>query len=176
MDGTLFDTQDVNYWAYKAAFEEQGLNLNYNDYLKYCIGKQYNDFIVKLIPNNKEIYDIIHKRKKELYPNYLCKARMNEHLINFARLIKSDYNIAIVTTASRKNVQDILRYFNIEKLFDYIITGEDVIKNKPDPECYVKAINHFKNNIEDVVIFEDSKVGIESASKTGATVFVVNKF
>lgn len=176
LDGTLFDTEMVNYYSYQKAIEEQGYNLSYEEFKDKCIGRQFNDFIVDIIPYKKEVYSIIHKRKKELYKSFLSKARVNNHLIEIASLMKSKYHIAIVTTASKQNVNDILTEFKLNDFFDYVLTGEDVKNNKPDPECYFKAIEHFKVKIEDVIIFEDSLPGIEAASKTGASIFLVNKF
>lgn len=176
MDGTLFDTKEVNFKAYQEAFKEQGYELKYADFQKYCLGRQFKDFMPNLIPNNKDVYPIIHKRKKELYPKYLKMARVNQHLINMARMLKKDYTLAIVTTASLQNTMDILNNFELFDLFDFLITGEDVKMNKPDPECYFKAIEKAKVPIEDVIIFEDSKPGIMAAEQTGATVFIIDKF
>ena len=41
------------------------------------------------------------------------------------------------------------------------ITDNDVIKNKPDPEGYIKALNKFYKNkdLSKVIIFEDSYIG-----------------
>lgn len=176
MDGTLFDTEVVNFNAYKAAIEEQGLKFEYDYFINNCVGRQYKDFIYPVLGDRTDLFDIIHKRKKELYSRFLDKARVNEHLINIAKNIKEEYNLVIVTTASKKNTYDILEHFNLFDLFDLILTSEDVKKNKPDPEGYLKAIDYYKSNIDDVIIFEDSPVGVEAAKKTGATVFVINNF
>ncbi len=176
MDGTLFYTTKANYEAYRQAIEEQGYKLTYEVYSKDCMGRQFYDFISNIIPNREDLYPIIHKRKKELYPNFLNQVRVNQHLLDIAKAIKKDYNLAIITTASKKNVSDILSEFKLNNFFDLIITGEDVNKNKPDPECYFKAIEHFKADIKDVVIFEDSLPGIEAAKKTNATIFIINNF
>ena len=91
-------------------------------------------------------------------------------------MIKSEYKICLVTTASKKNTMEILEYTNKKELFDLIITADDINKPKPDPEGFNKAINYYKADAKDVIIFEDSNVGVEAATKTGASVFVVNKF
>ena len=71
---------------------------------------------------------------------------------------------------------EIIEYTKKDKLFDYIITGDDIKNSKPDPEGFNKAIEYFEANPSDVVIFEDSDVGVEAARKTGATVYIVDKF
>jgi len=78
------------------------------------------------------------------------------------------YVIAIVTTASIRNVRDILNYFEVHNSFDFIISQEDVTLKKPSPEGFLKAIEFAKVSIDDVLIFEDSDVGIEAAKSSGA--------
>ena len=98
------------------------------------------------------------------------------HLFWFIQAIKAEYYTAIVTTASKKNLLDILTHFNYLELFDLLITQEDVTHVKPDPEGFLKAMHYFGMDAEHTVIFEDSDVGVQAAQASGATVFVVNKF
>ena len=69
-----------------------------------------------------------------------------------------------------------MEYFKKKELFDLILTGDDIKKSKPDPEGFLTAMKYFEIEPKDTLIFEDSPVGIEAANKSGATVFVVNKF
>ena len=87
-----------------------------------------------------------------------------------------DYHIAVVTTASRKNTMDILGAYGYGSYFDLIVTAEDIINVKPDPEGFLYAMDHFNIRAEDTVIFEDSYTGIETAKVTGAAVFAVEQF
>nr|MCR5310751.1 HAD family hydrolase [Lachnospiraceae bacterium] len=103
-------------------------------------------------------------------------ARRNEHLFNIIEGLRKDYHLAVVTTASKKNVTDILTFFGVQDLFEFIITQEDITRPKPDPEGFLKAMNHFGINPENTVIFEDADVGIEAAKRSGAAVFKVEKF
>ena len=54
--------------------------------------------------------------------------------------------------------------------FDLIISQEDVKNKKPDPEGFQKAMDFFKVQCRNSIIFEDSDVGIEAALRSGATV------
>lgn len=175
LDGTLFNTNDVNYWAYYTALSERGYEIDYQYYCDYCNGRHYTVFLPEII-NDDEIIEYVHNRKKELYHSFLDKVVVNEHLFNIIKKIKDDYYIAIVTTASKKNTYEILNYFDKLELFDLILTSDDIKKSKPDPEGFLKAINHFGVDKKDTLIFEDSSVGIEAARSSGAVVFVVNKF
>jgi len=199
MDGTLYDTIDSNYYSYKEALEWEGYNLDRDFFINECYGHNFKFFVPLIIAHNlgfqsgkkydspeiaeqvKQIVDDemlkrIHTYKKDLYTSYLDKIRVNEHLFAIIRLIKEEYNVSLVTTASKKNVYEILDHFGHTELFDYIFTQEDVKEQKPDPTCYFLAMEHFKCSPEESIIFEDSPAGLEAAYASGARVFKVEKF
>ncbi len=176
LDGTLFDTNEVNYYAYKESLNEKGFDLEYEHYKNECNGRYYKVFLPDIVNNDEEVMEYVHKRKKELYEKYLDKAIVNEHLFNILESIKDKYYLALVTTASKKNTYDILKYFKKVELFDLILTHDDIEKPKPDPEGFKKALDYFKIDAKDAIVFEDSNVGIEAAKKVGATIFKIENF
>lgn len=192
LDGTLFDTNLVNYYSYKQALEENGtqMTVSYENFCKDWNGRSYKEFlpeilfdgmtyetiILQKLFNHIELIEKVHEDKIKLYETNLNKARQNDKLFDLIEHIKSSYNIALVTTANKKNTNQIIKTFNKEEIFDLIITREDVKNSKPNPEGFNKAIQYFGLKPEDTIIFEDSEVGITAARQSGATVFVVDKF
>lgn len=175
LDGTLYDTRDVNFYSYKKALEEFGFSLNYKYFTDYCNGKHYSNFLPNIM-NGIEQIEKVHNLKKRYYTEYLDEAKENEYLFDIIKGIKSQYYIALVTTASRKNCKEILEHYGRLHDFDYIVAQEDVKNKKPDPEGYFKAMRYFDVSNKESFIFEDSEVGIEAAKRSGATVFVVKGF
>ena len=94
LDGTLFDTKDVNYNAYKNAVKIAGIDVNI-DYYNFCNlynGKNYKDFLPKIIPNiSEEQMKIIHNLKKSIYIKYLDKAKKNNLLFLMIQEIKKTF-------------------------------------------------------------------------------------
>lgn len=176
LDGTLFDTKEVNYYAYKEAISKYDYHLDYEYYCRFCNGRHYKEFLPQITTTDENILQEIHKKKKSIYKTYLSKAVPNKHLFHFIKLIKKDYYLAVVTTASKQNCKDILREFNVYELFDLILTADDITKIKPDPEGFLKTMAHFKIGKEDTVIFEDSTVGIEAAKASGAAYMIVKGY
>jgi len=176
LDGTLFDTRNVNYHSYRQALEELGYTLDYEHFCNKCNGRLYKEFLPELTDGKEETLKIIHDRKKELYSTYLSKAIANNHLFDIARLISSEYYLAVVTTASKKNTYEILEHFNYLDMFDLVLTHEDITNVKPSPDGFIKAMEHFNISPENTIIFEDSNVGIEAARRSKANVFVINTF
>ncbi len=134
------------------------------------------DFLPDISSSDLTVLEEIHISKKSNYHKYVDKASPNRHLIEFAKLIKKEYYIAIVTTASKENTIQLLEAFDLIGLFELILTQEDVAEKKPSPEGFNMAMQHFNVRFEDTVIFEDSDVGEEAAVNTNATYFLARGF
>ena len=176
LDGTLFNTNDVNYYAYKRALNDYGYDIDYEYFCDFCNGRNYKVFIPDLVENKEDVIEGVHDAKKKYYSLFLDKVIVNDHLFNIIKSIKNDYKIILVTTASKKNTMEILDFTKTTKLFDDIITGDDISKPKPDPEGFNYAIGKYNALPQDVIIFEDSEVGVIAAEATGANVMIIDKF
>jgi beta-phosphoglucomutase len=176
LDGTLFDTKDVNYNAYKEAMKPYGYELDYEYYCNYCNGRHYLDFLPQITTNDEEVLTDIHNKKKIAYEKHLEKAVMNKGLVDIIRLMKIEYKTAVVTTASKKNCFDILNKFGIYNLFDLILTRDDISNSKPNPEGFIKAMEYFEVTPNETIIFEDSNVGLEAAERSGAYFYRTYKY
>lgn len=168
LDGTLFDTKDVNYHAYKDAIMPYGYDIDYKYYCDFCNGRHYMDFLPQITTFDKDILEKMHLAKKNAYKKYLSKAIVNDRLVDIIRLLRSEYKTAVVTTASKENCYDILKQFNLIDFFDLILTQDDINESKPDPEGFLKAMKYFDANPTETIIFEDSDIGLEAAKRTGA--------
>jgi beta-phosphoglucomutase-like phosphatase (HAD superfamily) len=51
-----------------------------------------------------------------------------------------------------------------------VLTSNDFSASKPDPECFLKAIEKLKGKPERSIVFEDSLHGIQAGKNSGAYV------
>lgn len=77
--------------------------------------------------------------------------------------------VGLVTASGFKLMRSVLRKFP-ENLFDVVISGDDVVKSKPDPEAYLKAAKLLSVDITDSVVIEDSVTGVTAGLASGAQV------
>jgi beta-phosphoglucomutase len=168
LDGTLFDTKEVNYYAYKEAIAPYGYEIDYNYYCDFCNGRHYLDFLPQITTSDEKILKQIHHDKKAAYKKYLNKAILNQGLADILYTMHGKYKISLVTTASKQNTDDILNQFQLTEIFDLILTHDDIKKTKPEPDGFIKAMDYFGVKPEETIIFEDSEVGIEAAKRSGA--------
>lgn len=179
LDGTLLDTVPANAASYRAALEELGFTVTDEYYAKSCNGGHYTRFLRPLMGGDPSDADVerVHDRKKALYSDFLNIVRPNTALIEILRTMHAaGHDLACVTTGSKKNATEVLQHFGLLELFGLIITGEDVEKQKPDPEGYCKAMTHFGVTPAETMIFEDSSIGLTAALASGAQVFKVEQF
>ena len=179
LDGTLLDTVPANAASYRAALEEMGFTVTDEYYAASCNGGHYTRFLRPLMGGDPCDADVerVHDRKKELYSDFLDMVRPNTGLLETLRAMRAaGHDLACVTTGSKQNATEVLAHFGLTELFGIIITGEDVEKQKPDPEGYCKAMTHFGVTPAETMIFEDSGTGLEAAKASGATVFRVEQF
>lgn len=185
-DGTLVDTREANYLAYKETLKKlYDYELKPEDYYNN-FGLRINELLEKLKLDIDKLPEV-KKTKVRVYKKYFDKIKINKNLYSHLYYAKQNSNIVcLATTASKKNVENLLKYFEIENLFDYIITGEDVSNGKPDPEVYQKTIMKYPFvSFDNIYIYEDSDVGFLAAHKANVpnkniidvnNVFIFNRF
>ena len=178
LDGTLIDTVAVNAESYRRALESFGFTVDYDYYAAYCNGSHYRAFLQPLMGGSPSAEDVerVHDRKKQYYAASMDIARKNEALFVILEALRPTHYLAVITTGSRQNATEMLDHFHCADWFDLILTQEDVVNNKPDPEGYLKAMAHFGVDAAHTMIFEDSAPGLAAARATGASVFACNQF
>ena len=91
-----------------------------------------------------------------------------------ARLGDASVPLALVTSGDRKYAELVLRMIGMADLFAFTLTGDDVLEMKPSPEPYLLAADRFGLPPGEVVVFEDSAVGVASAVAAGMFCVAVN--
>jgi len=137
MDGTLVNSERFKGRALSEACGYFGGEVDFNIY-KVVMGESWsivtNHFFAsaKIVPDLDEFNNQFNKiYKKLLFENLALNANLKELLIKLANKSKK---IGVVSSAATWMVDQILVLLDLTKLFDIIITGEDVTKHKPDPE------------------------------------------
>jgi HAD superfamily hydrolase (TIGR01509 family) len=86
--------------------------------------------------------------------------------------------VAIVSSGSLEYINQVLNKFNLSGYLDFIISGDQVTKGKPNPECYLKAFQKAKKLVSDInkhqcLVVEDAPIGVQSAQAAGFPVLFV---
>ena len=174
LDGTLVDTRESNYLAYRDAFAELGHELT-RDSFATTWGKDSRQFIPELLPHvAPEEVQAIRDAKARAYGGHLRHSRLNADLVELARCARTAVATGLVTTAKRTNVEQTLSMHGIADLFEVTVNGDDVAMSKPDPEAYRLALRLLGLPPGAAVAFEDSDAGAAAAEGAGIDVVRVD--
>ncbi len=89
----------------------------------------------------KELYNVDNIHEDDYYRFHESLLKLKDDFIPFIESIKNNANVVLVTDADNIYTYRTLDALGIRKYFDFIITAEDVLKPKPLPEIFNKAIS-----------------------------------
>jgi HAD superfamily hydrolase (TIGR01509 family) len=75
---------------------------------------------------------------------------------------------AIATSSGRQLTDACLTPFDLARRFQFILTSEDIVRGKPDPEVYQSAARRFGVPPAEMLVLEDSQNGCRAAATAGA--------
>lgn len=163
LDGTLVDSEIIQWKSYNDAFKQYGIHYSYDDFVNIT----HNGNIKEYIINNENISEnqyIEIKKSKQLhmkkYESSLNLIKGVDVLIDI--IVKNNINHCVVTNSS-KDTTEFYRN-SIPKLngLNNWITREDYNEAKPSSECYKMAINKYYRNEKYIIGFENSFAGIKA--------------
>ena len=166
LDGTLVDTIEILRSVYFEFLENYGLQGNEAEFqslngpsLLEIINYLIKKYSIKCTPKNllKEYLNILENR-------YVLKFNFSkENIICLDKIRQKGIKIYLVTSSSKSLIKPLLDIKGLTRLFDGFLFGDEVIKSKPDPEIYDKAIKKSKLKRNQIIVVEDSLNGIKSA-------------
>lgn len=172
MDGVLLDSEPFICKAACMMFAERGLAVKPEDFLPF-VGAGENRYIggvaekygfpVKINEVKKRTYDIyleIIRGQLEALPGVYA-------FLEACR--KAGKKIALATSADFRKAEGNLREIKLPmSAFDAIVTGEDVVHKKPDPEIFLTAARKLGLDPRRCLVVEDAVNGVAAARAAGA--------
>lgn len=168
MDGTLVETELANDQVWRRWADRHGLDLD--RLLIAARGRRTIDTVREFCPcgvSPEEETAIIEREELEDMSS-VCAVK---GAVAFLNSIPID-RWAVVTSNTKHLAEIRLRSVGIAPP-RVLISSQDVLRGKPDPEGYLKAAEALGCEPQDVVIFEDSQAGVEAAKAARAHVVVI---
>ncbi|GMA55336.1 hypothetical protein GCM10025857_66930 [Alicyclobacillus contaminans] len=88
--------------------------------------------------------------------------------LDFLKENKQPINIA--TVSPKVNVDFFFDLFHLEQWFDYdkVVYNDGTLKSKPEPDFYVQAALNLNASPDQMIVFEDSSLGLQGAHNAQA--------
>ena len=162
-DGTLLNSYASDTRAYLAMFRALGVDWGVAELTRHYSPNWYRVYRAARIP--RENWD----EADRLWT--LAYAKENPALLPGARRIvqrlRSDFDLAIVTSGNRRRVRQQLREFELADYFSACVCSEDAPKKKPHPAPLNLALAQLHAEPEDCVYVGDTAEDIEMARRAG---------
>ena len=177
VDGLMLDTERVWQKAWTLVGEAVGLgDIGQTIFPKLVgiSGKAVDDIVYKAIHDpTMAQYVLDHARAKgmdllktELYPK--------PGVVDFLNALdQSSIKVAVATTTSRDLTNERLNRLDLMAHFDCVVCGDEVERRKPDPQIYLKVLDHLMVQPQDALVLEDSIVGVQAANRAGIDVIQI---
>lgn len=186
-DGVIADTEPLHYAALRQVLlSEFGIRLSqaeyYADYLGYDDRGCFNFALTtRGQPVNSHLIEELVQKKGRAY---LAALGTDLKLFPGVRSLIDEtarhYHLAIASGALRHEIELILKEAGLHKAFSWITSAEDVLRSKPSPEPFLRAMAGLNTiipghplNSAGCLVIEDSLPGIRGARAAGMKILAV---
>jgi len=177
-DGTLADTKKAVVQSFQKVLGEAGCRVS-DEFIERRIGIGTKKTIIEAF---RECHMRLDVSKLEKLANE--KIRIQAELADIVRLfdgvtelleaLQGRIQIALATMSSRKVVDKLLPAKEIGGYFDVVVTADEVVNPKPDPEIFLVSAARLGVEPEDCVVVEDSIFGVRAAKAAGMKCIAVS--
>ena len=177
-NGVLIDDEGAHFHGFQQALKEQGLSLSWEEYCQDYLPYDDRNFFLHFLDDQKRESDpqsirrLIDLKSEHYFKAIEKRVPTIEPSIDFVRRLSPTVPLAIASGAARKEIVSILDQLQLLERFATIVSAEDVVKGKPHPETFLKALAGLKEGnasleAQQVLVIEDSYRGVQSVHTTG---------
>ena len=171
MDGTLVDSAEYHWIAWRDTMASEGITITYDQFL--ATFGQRTDSILPLwlgADAPAERIQRVGDAKEELYRK-LVRERGLDPLPGamewVERLHQQGWLQAVASSAPRANIDVVLQVIGLAGDFQAIVSAEDVTRGKPDPQVFLTAAARLNVPPARCIVVEDAAHGVEAARRGG---------
>ena len=178
MDGLLLDTERNMYAKTgKEVSEELGYPLDMT-FLRSMMGKAWDLYIKEVsatydgkFPTDEYLERYWARINNMIETQALPLRPGAKEVLDYCK--ENGYLMAIGTSTPFRQTKLCLENTGLYDYFDFILTGDQVSKGKPDPEIFLSVVEHFGVNKDEAIVLEDGHNGAQAALNGGLKLILV---
>lgn len=174
LDGTLFDTFEHHWEAWRHACQRHGVPLTREQFI-WSFGRRNESIIPELwrqAGRPAPAADLVERVGEEKEASF--RERLSGRVTPMpgavelvTRLAAAGWRLAAGSSAPPANVEAFMQGLGSRLPFDALVTGTDVREGKPHPEVFLTAASRLGLPPAQCVVFEDAPPGVEAAHRAG---------
>ena len=167
-DGTIADSMPLHFIAWKQALGEW--NCPFDEQLFYAWGGMPIVEIISTLNTRHGLHmpvETVAHRKEALYLELLPQLKPVPEVLEHIEAQRGRIPFAVVSGSTRESVDASLTALNLLDRFAAFVCAADYSHSKPHPEPYLLAAAKLGVRPESCLVFEDTDMGIQSATAAG---------
>nr|WP_124067631.1 HAD family phosphatase [Clostridium sp. E02] len=177
MDGVIIDSEGV-YLNYQLEFAKKKNPDVKLEHLFPMVGATKKDSweVLKRAVNNGQTWEELRTqfRQRNVYSEIdyrsIYRTEVTETL---EQLKKEGYHLAVASSTQLELVERVLRENQIRSYFDFVVSGNQFKKSKPNPEIYFYTAEKLEVSPSECLVVEDSTIGITAAYRAGMKIAAI---
>jgi phosphoglycolate phosphatase len=165
-DGVLFDSLPANIAFYNGILSHFGrppLTPEALDYIhSHTVGESL-EYIFQGYPDFAAACDFVRNFD---YGPFIAMMVEEPHLREFLQFLRPEHYTALATNRTT-TTGAVLNYHRLTDDFDLVVSAQDVSRPKPDPESFVRILEHFGLKPQEAIYIGDSQVDEHFAANAG---------
>jgi beta-phosphoglucomutase len=175
-NGTLSHDEPILCEIFMELFAEHGKPLSAQTYFDVLAGLSDPEIVrTWLGRDHPDVDEVIEERIRRYRTAVADGSSVPPELREAVRFAAERVPLAIVSGASRAEIEPVIAAAGIAECFSAIVPAEDVSRGKPHPDGYRRAHALIGQDIDagDVLAMEDTEAGVASAKTAGMRCFAV---
>jgi HAD superfamily hydrolase (TIGR01509 family) len=167
-DGTLADTMPAHYRAWVEILRPHAITFSEDRF--YAMGGMPTGKILEaLFAEVGKVPDVetLTRQKEAAFIAEAAEIRPIEKVVEVARKARGHTPMAVASGGHRHMVELTLRRIGILDWFAVLVTAEDTVKHKPEPDVFLEAARRLSVAPAACIVYEDTDLGIEAARRAG---------
>ena len=167
-NGTLSDDEPVLCDIFMHLFAEHGKPMSAQEYFDRLAGLSDPEIVRTWLGNDHPDVDAVIEERVSRYRAAVADgSSVRDHTREAVRWAAERVPLAICSGAARAEIEPVVEASGLAPSFRTIVSSDDVVHGKPDPEGYAKTLAILGVDPADAIVFEDTEAGIASARAAG---------
>jgi HAD superfamily hydrolase (TIGR01509 family) len=170
-DGTLADSMPLHQRAWIHALRKHGAHFEFGwDLFMSRAGKTIELTVIELNAQFGLAMDplLVAADQRAHYDALAPGVLALDSVVAFAReRAAARFSVSVASGGDAVTVRRTLATIGVSDLFPVVVTAEDVAHGKPAPDLFLLAAERMGVTPAECLVFEDSLLGIEAASRAG---------
>jgi len=167
-DGTLADTMPLHWRAWQAVLQRHPFQFTEKRF--YSLGGIPSRDILSLLSSEQGIpIDplAVSREKESEYLPLIAQVEPVNVVVGIAREHHGKLPLAVASGGLRRTIEQVLNHLGIRRLFQAVVTSEDVERQKPAPDIFLEAARRIGVPPRFCRAYEDTDLGLEAIRAAG---------